>query len=500
MTWTRRKLLKTGLGLALAGSMPFSASCGTDTAGTLAPLPVPVPPPPEFPQPPVLASSGGLLEATLNVDFAQHTVSGQTFTHRSFNGLLGGPTLRVRPGDTLRLRVNNNLPPEADDMVMPADENIPHGNNTTNIHTHGLHVSPQGNSDNIFVSIGPGQSFDYEYQIPANHPAGTYWYHTHHHGSTSVQLFSAMAGPLIIEGDIDQVPAVALARDIVAIVHELNIGPDGQVPAFMGPASFPLTQRFLTVNGEILPRLVVNPGEVVRLRVINATVRTELPLFLDGHELNVISYDGIALPATRPDQISLPAAGRADVMFRAGAPGIYSLRKGVGNAGINPDPEIVLATVEVAGSPVTMNLPFDLPAPFLPIADDELTGQRELVFAVGPGGPAPGFPNFTIDGVRFDPDVVNQTVQLGAVEQWVLTNTSNVTHPFHIHINDFQVMSVNGVAPPVPEWRDTVDIPPNGQVIIRSRFLDFTGVYVLHCHILTHEDTGMMQIVQVVEP
>lgn len=498
--YTRRKLMQAGFGLVLATALPLINCSGDSPSDVPADTPVPAPEPPPFPQPPELRSSAGLLETTLDVRLANHDLNGQAFSHRSYNGLIGGPTLRVRPGDMLRVRVNNNLPPDDESMVMPVDVNVPHGFNVTNLHTHGLHVSPQGSSDNVFVEIEPGQSFEYEYQIPADHPEGTYWYHPHKHGSTAVQLFSGMAGAIIIEGGLDQVPEIAVARDIILLINELNVDPTGFVPDFMTNGSFPLTQRYLTVNGELLPRLTINPGEVVRLRVINATVRTEIPFFVDGHELTVVSRDGIAFATATTEQVSLAAANRSDILIRGGAPGVYSVRKGVGTSGMNPDPEVVLMTLEVAGTPVTMDMPSALPAPFVPISDDELTGSRELVFNVGPNGPPGGFPNFTIDGNRYDPDRIDQLVQLNAVEEWTLTNLSNVGHPFHIHVNDFQVMSVNGVAPPAPLWLDTVDIPANGNVVIRQRFTDFTGEFVLHCHILVHEDLGMMQNVSVVLP
>lgn len=502
MAITRRTLMRIGFGLAVSCAFPLincgDGGSGSSTSSTAPDVPVPPPEPPLFPQPEILSSSAGLLETTLDIRLANHDLNGQAFSHRSYNGLIGGPTLKVRPGDMLRVRLTNNLPPDDPNMVMPDDINVPHGFNDTNLHVHGLHVSPRFNSDNVFVQLDPGQSFTYEYQIPLDQPAGTFWYHPHKHGSTAVQLFSGMAGTIIVEGNIDQVPEVAVARDIVVLINELNVDPTGFVPDFMANGAFPLTQRYLTVNGELLPKLVINPGEVVRLRVINATVRTEVPFFIDGHDLTVIALDGITFATSSTEQVSLAPANRADILVRGGAPGTYAVRKGVGTSNTNPDPEVVLMTLEVSGTPVEMQMPSTLPNPFAPIADSELTGSRQLVFSVGPGGPPPDFPNFTINGNRFDPDRIDQVVNLNAVEEWELVNNSNVGHPFHIHVNPFQVMSINGVAPPVPLWLDTVNIPANGTVVIRHRFLDFTGEFVLHCHILNHEDLGMMQNVQVV--
>ena len=107
-------------------------------------------------------------------------------------------------------------------------------------------------------------------------------------------------------------------------------------------------------------------------------------------------------------------------------------------------------------------------------------------------------PYFAIDDKGFDPNRVDQTVQLGATEEWVVRNTSDEWHPFHIHINDFQVMAIDG-KPQSPHYKDTIPIPPRGEVVIRTRFLDFTGKFVYHCHILAHEDAGMMAVVEVVD-
>lgn len=120
---------------------------------------------------------------------------------------LVGPQIRVKQGETLSINLNNQLPdetPESCENIL--DPNEPHCFNTTNLHTHGFWVSPQGNSDNVFLKIAPQANLDYQYKIEPNHPAGTYWYHAHLHGSTAIQVSSGMAGPLIVEGS--RVPKV----------------------------------------------------------------------------------------------------------------------------------------------------------------------------------------------------------------------------------------------------------------------------------------------------
>ena len=300
------------------------------------------------------------LDTSLTLVRADHVLNGANINVRPYNGTLGGPTLRCRPGDRLRVNVINQLPANPDQGMVIDDHNVPHHFNSTNLHTHGLHVSPQGNSDNVFVDIQPGQSFQYEYQIPANHPAGTFWYHPHKHGSSSMQLFSGMAGALIIEGDIDLVPEIAAARDLVYLITEFNLS-GGDVPAFVG-ASFPLNQRTLAVNGVFQPTLQAFSGEVVRLRVINGTVRTNIPFAVEGHDLNIISFDGLTLPNVRQAGSTLTAPGnRVDILVQAGAPGLYEIRKLVDNSNNAPDAQLVLGFLEVLPTVVNMSLPGALP-------------------------------------------------------------------------------------------------------------------------------------------
>ena len=155
-----------------------------------------------FRLPETIVSAGGELRTRLEANLVRHTVAGRTDQNnyvadvvelRCFNGNLLGPTLRVRPGDILEIRLENHLP------VFPAnghpgDINYPHDFNSINLHTHGLHVSPKRPSDDVSLQIAPGDFFHYRYQIPRDHPAGTFWYHPHHHGSVAIQVASGMAG------------------------------------------------------------------------------------------------------------------------------------------------------------------------------------------------------------------------------------------------------------------------------------------------------------------
>jgi FtsP/CotA-like multicopper oxidase with cupredoxin domain len=145
-------------------------------------------------EPEVRRSANGKLRTTLQVRYAYKDIGGYRLSSRTYEGTIPGPTLRVRPGDVLRIRLINDLPPNPDPV--PADMALPHHFNTTNFHFHGSHVSPSGISDNIFRSMEPGQSYDIEIAIPGDHTRGTCWYHPHHHGSADVQMTSGMAGAL----------------------------------------------------------------------------------------------------------------------------------------------------------------------------------------------------------------------------------------------------------------------------------------------------------------
>lgn len=494
----RRRLLQLGLGLAAAAAVPTFPGCSGGA-----------PPPLEPPIDPIIPPQ--VVEAELNLQMATTILDGVPFTHRSFNGMLGGPVLRVRPGDLLRVTFRNMLPPNP---PRPADldMNIPHDFNTSNLHMHGFHVSPEGNSDNIFLHVEPGETQVYEFAIPADHPTGTYFYHPHKHGSVTVQVFSGMAGMVIIEGGIDELPEIQAAREVLFRLNEVMQNDQGGVPDYTAKNAFRPAWRRMPVNGEMRPTFRIRPGEVQRWRVVNAGVAWTTPLRIEGHSQHSLALDGINFPQVVevPSQVLAPG-NRYDFLLVGGAPGTYRILKDPyqqANPLFGPiamTPEVELATLIVEGEPVVMSLPTVLPTPAsLPdITDDEITGKRTIDYATqfDKGGPSAAFPdNYTVDGFRFDANAPGQVVPLGAVEEWTVRSVvADTEHPFHIHINPFQVVAINGNPVP-PRWQDTVILPMGGSVTLRTRFLDFTGRFVHHCHMLAHEDLGMMQNVEVVAP
>ncbi|MBT2444999.1 multicopper oxidase domain-containing protein [Streptomyces sp. ISL-36] len=348
--------------------------------------------------------------------------------------------------------------------------------------------------------------------MPRNHPDGTFWYHPHHHGSSATQLAGGMAGVIIVEGETDQVPQIAAARDVVVCINELKLvtrhAGGLEVPDLTTETTFSKATAAFLVNGALGPKITAAPGEVQRWRLVNASGFTALALTLNRHPLHEIARDGITFTKPAPqDVIHLPMGGRADVLVQARTEGTYRLQAG----------NITLLTMEVTGrsAPRPMGLPTALPG--RPTTLRPPDRKRSLIFRsydnVLPGA----FPNaYRILGTgetphakpsagirdtrwgRFDPHVINHTLRLGDVEEWTLTNPSgsHSNHPFHLHTNHFLVMSINKRPLSPPVWHDTISIPQDGEVVLRVPYEDFTGTTVLHCHQLQHEDQGMMQVIQ----
>ncbi|HEX2280318.1 MAG TPA: multicopper oxidase family protein [Thermomicrobiales bacterium] len=452
-------------------------------------------------EPEVRHSVDGELATTLRVAYAHADTGGYRLSLRTYEGAIPGPTLRVQPGDVLRVTLINDLPPNRAEM--PLNTDLPHHFNTTNVHVHGLHVSPSGNADNVFRSMEPGQSYEIEIAVPADHPRGTYWYHPHHHGSADVQISSGMAGALIVEGDFAGVAEIENAVERVLVVNEVMFDYLGAIEVYdtIWPEAAP---RFISINGQREPVIRLRPGEVQRWRIIQAAHESNLRLALDDHLLHPIAYDGIPRSRIEGLESLIVAPGqRADVLVQAGAAGAYKLQAIANDQGY-PSPTGPLAHVVVEGEPLTMSLPATLPeSPLAPIGDDEITGARTITFtAIEPEVPAAATYQefaFLIDGRRFDPDRVDHSIRLGAVEEWTVVNDHHDDHVFHIHTNPFQVMAINGEPVSEPLWRDTVIVPRDGSLTFRSRFLDFTGKTVLHCHMMNHEELGMMQLIEFTE-
>ncbi|XP_078701588.1 multicopper oxidase mco-like isoform X1 [Branchiostoma floridae x Branchiostoma belcheri] len=553
----------------------------------------------------VTSSNGGLAH-TLTVDISDVTIEWLTVQRRTYNGGLPGPTFRLKAGDNFDVTLVNNLGPQPagvhNDFRQP---------NTTNLHLHGLHISPLEPQDYVLLEVGPGDRYEFKFELNTDQQAGTFWYHSHYHGSTFFQVASGMAGLLIIEDE----PS-SMSAELAAISCPDNC--DKEVPMLLGnflyysggdaEVTFATMQNnmgdpftlddtvvttagvtlndYLTdqqtgvsaymVNGQVRPTITMQPGEIRRFRMVNAGPADMLLITITGCEITILAYDGVYVDTPySQDFIFIPTGGRCDAAVRCATAGTYEIRSAEDTA---HEPSIadtviyggVLATIQVAGASVSMNFPTATPAKpshleDLRTVEDSAIGGRYVVEV----GPDPflnreQFTNTTYYRYNFEVDTI---------QQWVFVNTNEEDgHPLHMHVNHFQVISYNPYNGPVTilggggggsvvgadgttgvegfayydlngnlcdqqhrlfdpnslpalpvtvdttfvghdtndrnlagyarlgEYRDVLLIPPLGSVTVRFKAADYIGPYVLHCHILNHEDQGMMMVTYATPP
>jgi FtsP/CotA-like multicopper oxidase with cupredoxin domain len=519
------------------------------------------------------------------------------------------PTIEVMPGETVRITLLNKLPTEPNCEQSPVNQ--PHCFNTTNLHAHGVWVSPSGNSDNVLLAIKPNVAFQYEYNVPSDHPAGTFWYHPHRHGSTALQVASGMAGVLIVRGlrppdqqttgDVDTLlkhPDGTPFRDRIVLIQQIqyacrdqageikvernqqnqivawrcDAGDIGEIAKYdqFGPPTWRQSGRYTSINGEVIPTFAdAQAGRIERWRIVHAGVRDTVKLQFRKMRPGA-TYTPLAAADTEDwvaqnclgeplSQFAVASDGltRAQIIHRAVTvlqPGyredLLMLFPEEGNYCIIDDQAPASTTVNVQGKsrkflgsvavtggaavadtrqfvqeqlisaadrfmPVSVRqkvrddlgqeLKLTSFVPHLEIGDGEVKGRQSLTFKIDAGG-------LQIDNKPYDPNRIDRTLLLGSVDEWTLTSQV-ANHPFHIHVNPFQVVRIlNGAGQDVsvagegndPQyanlkgaWKDTLLVKQGYQVILRTRYQRYIGDFVLHCHILDHEDQGMMQNVRI---
>ncbi|WP_347906057.1 multicopper oxidase family protein [Pseudomonas purpurea] len=554
------------------------------------------------------------------------------------------PTIEVTPGDTVRVTLANELPEEShcDAHQMNSDE--PHCFNATNLHSHGLWVSPSGNSDNVLLSINPKVTFQYEYNIPADHPAGTFWYHPHRHGSTAIQVASGMAGALIIRGDrmptensngdIDTLLKVSRDQafpEKLLVMQQIPYackGADGQfkskvvdgktvfdwscLPGEIGvvesfdqlaPNSWNDSRRYTSINGLVQPTFAARAGQIERWRLVHAGIRDTVNLqfrklddrartdkregvatavaerFIEDKctgepvQYHVIASDGLTMDRAQPHtQLTLQPGYRNDLLMVFPEPGRYCVidnkqtAKGgvsqfdsqtqllgfvdvgegtkVGNISTYLTKELVKAAKKNMPDDVKSGIVADLQSGLQlkkfvahkTIAASELIKeQQQLVFLIDTSDSSNvkfAVGTTALDAKPYESGVVNRQLKLGDAQTWVL-KSAYASHPFHIHVNPFQIDKIIGpsgtdlslpgaVDPDDPTdnqyaglkgvWKDTLFVKGPVKVnpftndkgiytiYVNTRYQRYIGEFVLHCHILDHEDQGMMQNVSIGMP
>lgn len=448
----------------------------------------------ELAEPEVLTSRDGVLKAELNVAPATVRFGGREASVLTFNGSMPGPTLRVVPGDTMRITITNDL------------------DASTNLHVHGLHVSPRGKGDNPFRSIAPGESADYEIALPEDHPPGTYWYHPHHHGNVAEQVAAGLYGAIIVE---DPTP-LPVTRERTLVVSDLSLDGSGNIAGTAGMMEQMMGREgdLVLVNGQVRPHIAAAPGERERWRIVNACPSRYLHLTLEDQDVQLLSRDLGRLPS--PESINetvLAPGNRVELLIdaRGGSSSLMATpvdRGGMGGGRMRNAPPggsdpVELLTLEVSGKPV--QAPTSVPeGPALrELRGEPIVERRTLDFGMGMGGHGPmmgggdgGMMSFTIDGKTFDADRTDTPVEVGTVEEWTLTNSSPMDHPVHLHVWPMQVIEEDQRRIAEPRWQDVVNVPASGRVKVLIAFDNFAGRTVYHCHILDHEDQGMMATIE----
>ena len=494
--------------------------------------PAPFTPGMPFAEPPVVSSRDRRLRTTLVAENGSVEISGltvaetQTYAARGADGSSRrgflGPTLRVQPGDRIELTLDNGLtvPDGALGANCPAagrDRTDAHGRRAqagaaqlTNLHFHGLHVTPRERSpfgDSVLVELPNGKS-RFRFRIPPDHDQGTFWYHAHLHTCTDDQVFRGLAGLLLV-GDSRRdlprrfrgVPTRSLAlKDVQA---ELSDSGRWQITDDHG-WQYP-THR--TVNGLVDPNIGIRPGETQLWRLANVSSAVWYDVALvDGSNgerdpLTVVAQDGNSLRRAVSRQSLVIAPGRRfDVLVRGPESGERVLKTLAFDQGRLVFPEDTLATVRVGGAPAPA-----IATPGRLTADAQRFPRRRgptrrFTFDIDFRPPSPNPPLFTINDAVFDEDVADATPVLGTTERWIIYNKSGEYHPFHIHQDDFRVVDAGGGPPTLPGDQDVVPLPPGtpdnpSRVVIDMPFTDYGGNFVFHCHILDHEDGGMMSLV-----
>jgi len=487
-----------------------------------------------------LFSQSGILNVDLTL---QNQMGSDGFMHYCYVYLYQGqqveaPTLRLNPGDQLVLNLTDNITSPFDRYPKKAQMHMrvpgrpgakPNDDcnggmlmgGSTNMHFHGLNVPPLCHQDDVvYTLIQSGDPpFQYNIQIPPNDNPGMYWYHPHAHGNTTTQVDGGASGAIFIEGTIQGTQG--LPERVFVIRQQFN-NPNSWIP---GPYQLTVNFQPAIFPEGASPFINMQYNQPEFWRVVNASTQAFLTLQLlyltNQQQLEVLALDGVPLPSPiYENEIDIPPAGRAEFIV----PGLPTGQEGIfltngfdtGPVGNPNSPQQLLKIFGTDNSKVEPHL---TPHPGKPLADRQrfaglLTQQptttRRLYFSeqtVGSNGPTQYF--ITVDGQKprvfhmDDPPAI--VTNIGAVEDWTIENRAGEAHAFHIHQLHFLVMAINGVPVPNPELQDTYTIPnwsgsgPYPNITVRMDFRDpnIAGTFVYHCHILDHEDGGMMAKIQV---
>jgi suppressor of ftsI len=453
--------------------------------------------------PPELRAKGHTLSLILH---AAITSDGKNSFY--FDGQPNAPTLRLSPGDQLKIAYFDDLPAEPQETCA-----IPPCMDMTNLHFHGLTISPDAQQDDVLTMMAmPGQSLRYTVKIPKNHPPGLYWYHTHPHGESHRQVLDGMSGALVIEGIESYFPALAGLRERVLVVRGRSIESDPrssdfkqrvELDSYVCGGKPEIPDEVFTVDGAVRPQIEIAPGERQFWRLVNASADRYLDLQLEDQTFEIVAMDGMPIarhdpnrPTRIADHVLLPPAGRLEAIVTGPSGGtprrLISRCVDTGPDG-DPNPAMILADIVPRSAPGTTRklAKSGLKPDFetLDLAEERNAPPRFTVtFTEDKNG-------FYINGQKFTPDAAPMVrAKVGTYQHWRIVNASSELHPMHIHQVHFLAYAENDKPIADPLWLDTVNVPYGGSVDVIMDFTDpvIKGMSVFHCHLLNHEDKGMM--------
>ncbi|MEP6564281.1 MAG: multicopper oxidase family protein [Mesorhizobium sp.] len=433
------------------------------------------------------AGTPGLFRAKLTAEPATvRFVEGLDTPILGYNGMSPGPLIEAVEGDRVEITFANRIPNEA-----------------STIHWHGMPV-PADQDGNPMDPVATGTEHSYSFDLPEG-SAGSYWYHPHPHGKTAEQVYRGLAGPFVVKAKADPVPASY--GDTVLVFTDLRLAADGTIPD--NNATDLMNGRVgdhVLVNGQKNPALALPMGTKRRLRLYNATNARFLRLSFDNAAMTIIGSDGGLLEAPVPAaEILLSPAERLELVVSFDTPGAAMLTtldydRGWMGAGRPADAGLTLLTVNVSQTPAEPMTP--LPDRLRPIARlGAPTVSRRFVFSETMAMNANGMEmGFLINDAAFDMNRIDVVARQGEVEMWELVNKADMDHPFHVHGTQFQVVEHERDGkvskPPYMAWKDTVNVARGETVRLLLR-QERPGSRMYHCHILEHEQLGMMGIVDV---
>jgi suppressor of ftsI len=461
-----------------------------------------------LPEPPQVKARNHIVSLTL------HAVNENGRDAFAFDGDTVAPVIRASPGDVLRITYINDLPAKSPETCAPNP-----CMDMTNLHFHGLTVSPNAPQDDVLTMLAkPGQVLHYSVEVPRVHEPGLFWYHTHPHGESERQVSDGMSGAIVIEGMERYAPEVRRLRERVLILRGRSLEGDTNAAELRAHVEIPLetcgsapgpASEIFTVNGAVRPQIEIAPKERQFWRIVNASADRYLDLQMDGQSFEIVALDGMPLAYHEPKSPTriathflLAPAGRLEAIVTGPPDGIHSaLRTLCVDTGPDGDPNPGMVLADLVQPRSDQSSPHRKPEQ--PHASDNRPPVYKPVNVESLKKAAPDFTvvfsedknGFYINGQKFSLDASPMTsARVGTYQHWRIVNRSAELHPFHIHQVHFLAYAENGVPLENPAWLDTVNVPVGGTVDV---ILDFTdpvikGMSVFHCHLLNHEDKGMM--------